>query len=149
METIWALLVAVLCTLMLPKITVSHLPFKNLIPIINVSLMPITTDIVCFTVSFRAGQMFLDLVDGSYQGQKNLTTRVACDHDSTMGRRMLFGSCWCLLHQNTLKMFLRPISRSLEIFYSTWLWILLPRDADTYRSHMTMLMSIIFECPEA
>jgi len=58
----------ILFTLMLQRTTVSHIPFKNPKPIINIPPMHLTTELDIFTKSTGAGQFYIHLVDGSNKG---------------------------------------------------------------------------------
>jgi hypothetical protein len=64
-ETIGMRAFAVLCTLMLRRTKVSHIPFKNPKPINNIPPMHVTTELVTFRKSSRARQFYINLVDGS------------------------------------------------------------------------------------
>jgi len=64
-ETIGKRAVAVLCTLMLRRTMVSHIPFKIPKPIINIPPMHVTTKLVTFTKFSGAAQLYITLVDSS------------------------------------------------------------------------------------
>jgi len=56
---------AVLCTLMLWRTMVSHIPFRNPNPIINILPVHVTTELVTFRKPSGAGRFYINLVDGS------------------------------------------------------------------------------------
>jgi hypothetical protein len=67
-ETVGKRAFAVFCTVMLWQTMVSHIPFKNPKPIINIPPLCVTTEHVPFTKFSEAGQFPITLIDGSYKG---------------------------------------------------------------------------------
>jgi len=65
--------------------------FTKAKPIINIPLMHITTILVTFTKSTRAGQFDVIFVDSSYKGLRERFPGVASVQDITMGMTKPFG----------------------------------------------------------
>jgi hypothetical protein len=89
-ETIGKRAFAVLCTVMLRRTMVSHIPFKNPKPIINIPPIHVTTKLVTFTKSSGAGKFYINLVDGSYKGLRERITGVASAQATTTGKTKPF-----------------------------------------------------------
>ena len=90
-ETIGKRAFAVLCTLMLRRTMVSHIPFKNPRPIINIPPIYVTTELLTFTKSSGAGQFYINLVDSRYKRLREEITRVTSVQATTMGKTKPFG----------------------------------------------------------
>jgi hypothetical protein len=114
-ETIGKRAFAVLCTLMLRRTMVSHIPFKNPKPIINIPPMHVTTELVTFTKSSGAGQFYINLVDGSYKGLRERITGVASAQATTMGKTKPFGPRWRFIRLISIALILGPASMDPEI----------------------------------
>jgi hypothetical protein len=114
-ETIGPRAAAVLCTLMLWRTMVSHIPFKNPKPIINVPPIYVTTEHVTFTKSSGAGQFYIDLADGSYKGLRERITGVASAQATTMGKTKPFGHRWRFIRLFSIARIIGPASTNPEI----------------------------------
>jgi hypothetical protein len=67
-ETIGKRAFEVVSTLMLRRTMLSHIPFKNPKPIINIPPLHVTTELVTLMMFSGALQFYINLVDGSYKG---------------------------------------------------------------------------------
>jgi len=94
---------------------VSHIPFKNPKPIINIPPIHITTELVTFTKSSGAGQFYIVLVDGSYKGLRERITRVASAQARTMGKTKPLGPRWWFIRLISIARILGPDSMDPEI----------------------------------
>jgi len=86
-ETIGKQAVAVLCTLMLPWMMVSHIPFIIPTPIFIIAGTQGTTKYVIFMKSSRAGQLYITIIDSSYMGHRERITGAASTPPTTMGKK--------------------------------------------------------------
>jgi hypothetical protein len=77
---------------------VSHIPFKNSNPIINIPPMHDTTELLTFTKSSGPGQFYIHLVDGGYKGLRERITRAASAQAIMMGKTKPFGPHWRIIH---------------------------------------------------
>jgi len=148
-ETIGKPALAVLCAVMLGRTMVSHIPFKNPKPIINIPPMDVTTELVTFTKSSGAGQFYIHFVDGSYKGLRETITGVASAQATTMGKTKPFGPQWRFIGLISIAHILGPASMDAEISSSKRLWTLPPRVADTGRPNLIMLRTVISEFAKA
>jgi hypothetical protein len=148
-ETIGKRAFAVLYTLMLQRTMVSHIPFKNPKPIINIPPMHVTTELVTFTKSSGAGQFYINLVDGSYKGLRERITRVASAQATTMGKTKPFGPRWRFIRLISIALILGPASMDPEISLLKRLWTLPSGVADTGRPNLIMLRTVISEFAKA
>jgi hypothetical protein len=114
-ETIGKRAFARLCTLMLRHTIVSHIPFKNQKPIINIPPMHVTTELVAFMSSSGAGQFCNNLVDGSYKGLRERITGVASAQATTLGKTKPFGPHWRLILLISIPRILGPAPMDPEI----------------------------------
>jgi len=140
---------AVLCTLMLRQTMVSHIPFKNAKPIINIPPIPVTTELVTFTKFSGAGQFYMNLVDSSDKGLRERITGDASTQATTMGKTKHFGPRWQFIRFISVGLILVPASMDLEISSSKRLWSLPSRVADTGRLNLIMLWTVISEFAKA
>jgi hypothetical protein len=76
-ETIGKQAFAVVCTLMLWRMLVSHIPLKNQNPTINIPPMHVITLLVTFPLSSGAGQFYINSVDVGYQWPRERISGVA------------------------------------------------------------------------
>jgi hypothetical protein len=128
---------------------VSHIPFKNPKPIINIPRMHVTTKLVTFTKSSGAGKFYINFVDGSYKGLRERITGVASAHATMKGKTNPFGPRWqciCLIY---VALILGPASMDLEISSSKQLWKLPSGVADTGRPNLILLRTVISEIAKA
>jgi len=114
-ETIRKRAVAVLCTLMLRRTMVSHIPFKNPKPIINIPPMHVTTKLVTFTKFSGAGQFYINLLDSSYKGLRERITGVASAQATTMGKSKHFGPRWRYIRLISVALIIGPASMDPEV----------------------------------
>jgi len=85
---------------MLPQTVVSHIPFMNARPIINIPPMHVTTELVTFIKSSGARLFYNNLADGGCKGLQERITGVASAQATTMGRMTPFCPRWrfiCLI----------------------------------------------------
>jgi len=148
-ETIGTRSFALLCPLMLRRTMVSHNPFKNPKPIINIPPTHVTTELVSFTKPSGAGKFYLTLVDGSYKGLRERITGVASAQATTMGTTKPFGPCWRFIRPISIVLILGHASMDPEISSSKPLWALPSGVADTGRPNMIMLRTVISEFQKA
>jgi len=148
-DTICKRAFAVVCTLMVWQTMVSHIPFKNAKPIINIPPMHVTTKLVTFTKSSGAGQFYIKLVAGSYQGLRERITEVASAQATTMDKTKPFGPCWRFIWLISIALIPGPASMDPEISLSKWLWKFLSGVADMGRPNLIMLMTVISELAKA
>jgi len=85
---------------------VSHIPFKNPKPIINITPIHVTSELVTFTKSSGAEQFYINLVDGSYKGHRERITGVASAQAKTMGKTKPFGPHWCSIRNISVALIL-------------------------------------------
>jgi len=117
-ETIGKRAFVVLCTLILWRTMVSHIPFKNPRPIINIPPMHLTTELVTFTKSSAAGHFCINLVDGSDKWLRERVTGVASMLATTMGNSKPFGSRWLFICLISVGLILGTSSMDPEISQS-------------------------------
>ena len=130
---------------MLRQTMVSHIPFKNPKPIINMPSINVTTKHVTFTKSSGAGQFYIILVDGSYTGLKERITGVASTQATTMGKTKPIGPHWLLIHHISVACCLGPASLDPEVSSSKPAWSVPSGVADTRRPNLIMLRMVISE----
>jgi len=148
-ETIGKRAFAVLCTLMLWRTIVSHIPFKNPKPIINIPPMHVTTELVTFTKSSGAGQFYFNLGDSSYKGLRLRITGVASTQATTMGKTKHFDPHWRFIRLISVVLILGPALIDPEISSSKRLWTLPSGVADTGRPNLIMLRTVMSEFAKA
>jgi hypothetical protein len=128
---------------------VSHIPFKNLKPIMNTPPMHVTTELVILTKPSGAGQFYINLVDGDYKGFREGITRVVSEQASTMGKTKPFRPCLRLIRLVSIALILSPASMDPEISLSKGLWTLPARLAVTGRPNVIILGIAISEFAKA
>jgi hypothetical protein len=148
-ETIGKQAFGVLFTLIVQHTMMSHVPFKNQKPIIDIAPTHVTTELVTFTTSTGAGQFYIDLVDGSYKVRRERITRIATTEARTMGKTTPFGIRWRFLRIISGVLILAPASMDPEISLSTQFWSLPFTVADRGKLNLTMLRMVISECAKA
>jgi hypothetical protein len=148
-ETIGKRAFGVLCTLMLRRTMVSHIPFKNPKPIINIPPMHVTTELVTFTKSSGAGKFYINLVDGSYKGLRERITGVASAQATTTGKTKPFAPRWRFIRLISIALILGPALMDPEISSLKRLWKLPSRVGDTSRPNLIMLRTVISEFAKA
>jgi len=122
---------------------VSHIPFKNPKPIINIPPMHVTTELVTFMKSSGAGQFYIDLADSSYKGLRERITGVASAQATTMCKMKPFGPRWRFIWLISIVLILGPASMDPEISSSKRLWSLPSGVPDTGRLNLIMLRTVI------
>jgi len=140
---------AVLCTPMLRRTMVSHIPYKNPKLIINIPPMHVTTELVTLTKSSGSGQFYIDLVDGSYKGLRERIARVAYAQATTMGKTKPFGHCSRFICHISIALIPGPAWMDAEISLLKRLWSLPSGVADMGRPNMIMLRLGISELAKA
>lgn len=121
----------------------SHVWFQNPKPIINISPVHSTSDLVLFKKSIRHGQNSIQLVNSSYNSLSERFRGIVYMQATTMGQRKPFGPCWLSIHLITIVMILHASWMDSERYPSKQLWKLLFRVADTGRQILIMLRMVI------
>jgi len=133
----------VLCTLTLWWTMVSHIPFKNREPMINIPSMHVTMKLGTFTMSSRAGLFYINQVDGSYEQLRESITKIGSTKATSMGKTKPFGLQWqCTCHICT-QSFVANGWMYLAISWLKWSWSLPSSIADMGRPILIMLKMVI------
>jgi hypothetical protein len=114
-ETIRARALAGLCNLMLWRIMVNLIPFKNTISVTKIPPIYVTTEYVTFTISYGTRQFYINSVDGSYDSLFERITRVASAQASMMGKTQPFGTGWLFILLISVTLILVSASLDPEI----------------------------------
>jgi len=77
---------------------VSHIPFKNQKPFIDIPPIHVTTELLTCTNSSGAGHFYIDLVDIRNMGPKERITADASTPTRTMSNMHPFGPQWSCIH---------------------------------------------------
>jgi hypothetical protein len=134
---------------MLRRTMVSHIPFKNPKPVLNIPPMHVTTELVTFTKSSGAGQFYINLLDWRYNGLRERISGVASAQAAKMGMTKPFGPRLWFIRIIFIALILGPGSRDPEISLSKQLWTLPSWVADTVRPNLTILRTVVSEFAKA
>jgi len=128
---------------------VSHIPFKNWRPIINIVPMQVTTKIALFTKSSGAVLFYITLVDGSFESLRGRIPWFTSTQTAMMGKTKPFGPHWGIIWVISSALIIGPFLINWEMSSLKQLWTLPSGAADSGRPNLILVRMAISEFANA